>query len=660
MDQVIENTENEFVRLAINVIKNSPYADRSPHFFKHLDQSVLTAASHSHPELVLRFAAGELTADSFAIAVKAAPKLALQFAIDRLTLCPDLWVFAVEKEPEYAIRFAIKSLRRNPALFENAARAAPSYALQYAAYDLTPELRQQCVSKCPSSALAYASQSLDSNSFVASATAAPWDALKYAPERLSQYPDLQKAAVERSPVEALKHSASWLTDALLVETAKAHPLLALEHVTGMLHATGMLGNRMPRLPGLLDELAGLCPEGALRYAGSYLSTGAYEAAVKSKPWEAFLFTSERLGKHPDLLAMAATAEPEAALGFASEFLSDQLLEQVLNALRQQKALGQQKETEDDFQIMTLADAQEYADECDIADWDWQDGASKKGFVQFLKTEHDKRTIALEDGDGYLQSYIVSVGQNPANYPLVVDDVRPRGSNATNMKTNLAHSQKQLLFGLAEADDLHSEAVSQSSLVDIAAAAIAHPEHALQFAAKYLTSELLSVVAAAKPSHALMFANPYLSDESRAAAAKAAPEHALQYGVGRLSPESLAEAARAEPYFAIRFAVQHLSAESLADAAIGEPRCALEYAAQHLSPESLALAATRFPYFAVRFAAHHLSVDSLVEAAAAEPHAAEIYLTPELIKQVQSAISLPKNPKSPVVDAVRPRGPKMGM
>lgn len=66
-------------------------------------------------------------------------------------------------------------------------------------------------------------------------------------------------------------------------------------------------------------------------------------------------------------------------------------------------------------ITTTTDAETFVNNSGVADWDWGELASAEGFAEWLfrnRSEVDTRNY-----HGELREYLVSVGEDPADYDL---------------------------------------------------------------------------------------------------------------------------------------------------------------------------------------------------------------------------------------------------
>jgi len=75
-----------------------------------------------------------------------------------------------------------------------------------------------------------------------------------------------------------------------------------------------------------------------------------------------------------------------------------------------------------MKITTLSDAKTYAENCGASDWEWKDGASIDGYAKFLWAQYGGENFNMSDSDISLAEYIISVGQDPADYSLPMPPV----------------------------------------------------------------------------------------------------------------------------------------------------------------------------------------------------------------------------------------------
>lgn len=68
-----------------------------------------------------------------------------------------------------------------------------------------------------------------------------------------------------------------------------------------------------------------------------------------------------------------------------------------------------------MQIATTADAMCFVENSGVTDWEWGGQASAEGFADWLYRNRD--AADRDDYEAELVAYLISVGENPADYGL---------------------------------------------------------------------------------------------------------------------------------------------------------------------------------------------------------------------------------------------------
>jgi hypothetical protein len=70
---------------------------------------------------------------------------------------------------------------------------------------------------------------------------------------------------------------------------------------------------------------------------------------------------------------------------------------------------------DMIKIESRIDAQTFVYNSGVAEWEWGGNASAEGFALWLRANRD--SVDRDDYDNELREYLISVGEDPADYSL---------------------------------------------------------------------------------------------------------------------------------------------------------------------------------------------------------------------------------------------------